>query len=59
MKILRKGIIIIVIVLMIVILWYVDYDNLSFKNNLSDFIGLITGILIILAVILSNRNNKK
>ena len=44
---------------MIVILWYVDYDNLSFKNNLSDFIGLITGILIILAVILSNRNIKK
>jgi len=59
MKILRKGIIIIVIVLMIAILWYMDYDNLSFKNNLSDFIGLITGILIILAVILSNRNNKK
>jgi len=55
----RNLLIIITIGLMIAILFYMDFDNLSWTNNRSDFIGLFTGFMLIANIILFNRDDKK
>lgn len=59
MKNLRNILIFITIGLMIVVLFYMDFSNLSWTNNHSDFIGLITGLLLIGSMLLSNSYERK
>ncbi len=59
MNILRKILTGFTVILMIIVLFYIDYSNLSWSNNYSNYIGLITGLCIILSVILSNHYEKK
>jgi len=45
--------------LIILNLFFIDYQNLISKTNLSAFLGIIAMLFIILAMILSNRQEAK
>ena len=47
------------IVLIMVSLFYLDFSDLISKSNLGSFLGIISMILIIIAMILSNRHEAK
>lgn len=59
MNTLRNILIFVTIGLIVVLLFYMDFNNLSWANNRSDFIGLISCILLITSMILSNRYDKR
>lgn len=50
---------IIAFILMIVTLTFIDYDDLSWEVNKSNYLGLITGVIIIGTAIYSNNYEKK
>ena len=45
--------------LILVALFYIDYQNLVSKSNMGAFFGIISMVLNILAMILSNRYETK
>jgi hypothetical protein len=47
------------IVLIIVNLFFIDFKDLISKSNLGAFLGIISMILIILAMLFSNRSEAK
>ena len=55
----RTIIAVIAFVLMIITLAFIDYNDLSWSVNKSNYLGIITGILIIITAILSNRKDIK
>ena len=58
MKQFRKIIIIAALAIIIIDLFFFDYNNLSWANNRSNYLGLISGILIIISMIFSNKFGK-
>jgi hypothetical protein len=59
MKKFRLFIICVSVVLIIVILFVIDYQNLISRSNLGALLGIIAMSLNILSMILSNRNESK
>lgn len=58
MKKYRSGIIALAVVLIIVQLTIVDFDDLSWSNNSGSYLGVFSMVLLILAMIASNRAEK-
>jgi hypothetical protein len=58
MKKYRSGLIALALVLIIVQLTIVDYDDLSWSNNSGSYLGVFSMALLILAMIASNRAEK-
>ena len=59
MKKFRTIIAILTFLLMIITLIFIDYNDLSWAVNKSNYLGLITGIVIIATAIYSNRYERK
>jgi hypothetical protein len=59
MKTFRLSLVAIATFLLVVIVVNMDFSNLSWKNNHSDFIGIISSLLLIISMLLSNRNDRK
>lgn len=58
MKKFRTIIAIAAFILMIITLVFIDYENLSWAANKSNYLGLITGVVIIGTAIYSNNYEK-
>ena len=58
MKKYRSGLIALSVILIIVQLTIVDYDDLSWSNNSGSYLGVFSMALLILAMIASNRAEK-
>ena len=50
---------IIALFLLLILIFQVDYSNLSFANNKTTYISIISAILLILALYFSNRIEMK
>ena len=59
MKRYRSGIIALTVVLIIIQLVMVDFDELSWSNNYGSYLGVLSMALLILAMIASNRAEKE
>jgi hypothetical protein len=59
MRKIRIIIAIIAFVLMLLTLTFIDYNDLSWSVNKSNYLGLITGVVIIVTAIYSNNYEKK
>lgn len=59
MKKLRNGLIIFASLIIIVQLITLNYDNLSWKANDGNYIGIFSMICLIVSMIFSNRYDKK
>ena len=59
MKKYRSGIIAFAAVLIIIQLTIVDFDDLSWSNNMGSYLGVFSMALLILAMIASNRAEKE
>jgi len=55
----RIGIIIFAIVVIVGQLTVVDYTNLTWKENAGSYLGIISMVLIILSMIVSNKHELK
>jgi len=59
MKKFRLGIIAFAVVLIIIQLTIVDFNDLSWSNNSGSYLGLFSMVFLILAMIASNRAKKE
>ena len=59
MKKYRSGIMALAVVLIIVQLIIIDFDDLSWSNNTGSYLGVFSMALLILAMIASNRAEKE
>ena len=59
MKKFRLGIIAFAVVLIIIQLTIVDFNDLSWSNNSGSYLGVFSMVLLILAMIASNRAKKE
>jgi hypothetical protein len=39
--------------------FFIDYSDLSFRNNKTEYSSIISGILLVLSMIMSNRHDAK
>lgn len=55
---LRNILIVAAVILLAAIFYYIDYSDLTWSNNRSNYLGIITALLLIIALFLSNRKEK-
>ena len=59
MNTIRNMIAFIFLILMIIIFFYIDYEDLSWHTNRGNYVGILTGMLGIVSMIGSNIVDKK
>ena len=56
-KKLRLGIAFVAVIAMVGAILSVDYTDLAWNNNKGNYLGIISGLLVIVSMILSNRHD--